>query len=314
MIGATDAVGLRAAEDKAHVHDIHATILHLLGFDHKRLTFRHNGRNERLTDNGGEVIEACWPDAVFLLRICLRATRADDAGRDANDSRVRRHVGHDDRVGADARSGADRHRSNHLCAGADEYVVTHDGAFAALSADRDLVFELHICAAADGAIDHHASRMDQDEPGPELRPAADDAIAKPRIDATEEHFERDETPSSGPLHESVPHHRRGAVREYCFHDRPGRYAAVVPLRLGAQVGRDELEQPQPTQCATALAVGSESTSVGLSSTIMRGPPAPAAGRSGRGPRRAAPTIPPSASIHSGLGPVPAASVPPRAAE
>ena len=93
--------------------------------------------------------------------------------------------------------------------------------------------------------------MDQDEAGSEIRSAADDAVAKPGIDATEEHFERDETPSSGPLHESVPHHRRGAVREHCFHDRPGRYAAVVPLRLGAQVGRDELEQPQPTQCATA---------------------------------------------------------------
>jgi len=57
-LGATDPVGLRAAEAKAHDNDIHATILHLLGFNHKRLTFRHNGRNERLTDNGGEVIEA----------------------------------------------------------------------------------------------------------------------------------------------------------------------------------------------------------------------------------------------------------------
>jgi uncharacterized protein (DUF1501 family) len=58
VIGSTDAIGLRAAEDKAHVHDVHATILHLLGFDHLKLTYRHNGRNERLTDNGGEVIEA----------------------------------------------------------------------------------------------------------------------------------------------------------------------------------------------------------------------------------------------------------------
>jgi Protein of unknown function (DUF1501) len=57
IIGSTDEVGLRAAEDKAHVNDIHATILHLLGLNHLRLTFRHNGRNERLTDNGGEVIE-----------------------------------------------------------------------------------------------------------------------------------------------------------------------------------------------------------------------------------------------------------------
>ncbi|MEY2409324.1 MAG: hypothetical protein QOF48_1994 [Verrucomicrobiota bacterium] len=56
VIGATDAVGLRAAEEKTHVHDIHATILHLLGFDHERLTFRHNGRDERLTDVAGNVI------------------------------------------------------------------------------------------------------------------------------------------------------------------------------------------------------------------------------------------------------------------
>jgi hypothetical protein len=56
-IGATDAVGLRAAEDIAHVHDIHATILHLLGIDHEQLTYRHNGRDERLTDVGGAVIE-----------------------------------------------------------------------------------------------------------------------------------------------------------------------------------------------------------------------------------------------------------------
>lgn len=56
VIGSTDAVGLRAASEKTHVHDIHATILHLLGLDHERLTFRHNGRDERLTDVAGDVI------------------------------------------------------------------------------------------------------------------------------------------------------------------------------------------------------------------------------------------------------------------
>jgi hypothetical protein len=55
--GATDPVGLRATEDKVHVHDLHATILHLLGFDHKRLTFSHNGRDERLTDVAGNVVQ-----------------------------------------------------------------------------------------------------------------------------------------------------------------------------------------------------------------------------------------------------------------
>ncbi|MEO2092111.1 MAG: DUF1501 domain-containing protein, partial [Gemmataceae bacterium] len=58
VIGATDDIGLRAADGKSHVHDIHATILHLLGFHHKRLTYLHNGRRERLTDNGGNVIAA----------------------------------------------------------------------------------------------------------------------------------------------------------------------------------------------------------------------------------------------------------------
>jgi hypothetical protein len=57
VIGATDEVGLRAAEEKVHVHDMHATVLHLLGFRHRHLTFRHNGRNERLTENAGNVIE-----------------------------------------------------------------------------------------------------------------------------------------------------------------------------------------------------------------------------------------------------------------
>nr|MDQ3625148.1 DUF1501 domain-containing protein [Verrucomicrobiota bacterium] len=57
VIGATDAVGLRATEERTHAHDIHATILHLLGLDHTRLTFRHNGRNERLTDVAGQLIQ-----------------------------------------------------------------------------------------------------------------------------------------------------------------------------------------------------------------------------------------------------------------
>jgi hypothetical protein len=56
--GATDAVGLRAAVDPVHVHDLHATILHLLGLDHTRLTFLHNGREDRLTDTAGTVIRS----------------------------------------------------------------------------------------------------------------------------------------------------------------------------------------------------------------------------------------------------------------
>src|SRR5262249_53506068 len=55
--GATDEVGLYAVEKPVHLHDIHATILHCLGLDHKELTFLHNGRDERATVNGGKVIK-----------------------------------------------------------------------------------------------------------------------------------------------------------------------------------------------------------------------------------------------------------------
>lgn len=55
--GETDELGFEAVVDKAHVHDIHATILHLMGIDHTRLTYFHQGRQERLTDVFGKVIE-----------------------------------------------------------------------------------------------------------------------------------------------------------------------------------------------------------------------------------------------------------------
>jgi hypothetical protein len=54
--GATDEFGFQAVENKVHVHDLHATILHLLGFDHERLTYRYAGRDFRLTDVHGKVV------------------------------------------------------------------------------------------------------------------------------------------------------------------------------------------------------------------------------------------------------------------
>ena len=54
--GATDELGFAAVEDKVHVHDLHATVLHLLGFDHERLTYRYSGRDFRLTDVHGKVV------------------------------------------------------------------------------------------------------------------------------------------------------------------------------------------------------------------------------------------------------------------
>lgn len=55
--GATDEYGYFAAEDKVHFHDLHATMLHLLGLDHERLTYRYAGRDFRLTDVHGRVVE-----------------------------------------------------------------------------------------------------------------------------------------------------------------------------------------------------------------------------------------------------------------
>ncbi len=54
--GATDEFGHHAVTDKVHMHDLHATILHLLGLDHMRLTYRYDGRNFRLTDVAGQVV------------------------------------------------------------------------------------------------------------------------------------------------------------------------------------------------------------------------------------------------------------------
>lgn len=53
--GATDDYGYYAVEDKMHVHDLHATLLHILGLDHKRLTYQFAGRDFRLTDIAGRV-------------------------------------------------------------------------------------------------------------------------------------------------------------------------------------------------------------------------------------------------------------------
>jgi hypothetical protein len=57
VYGATDDYGYFAVENKVHIHDLHATILHLLGLDHKQLTFRFSGRDMRLTDVHGEVVK-----------------------------------------------------------------------------------------------------------------------------------------------------------------------------------------------------------------------------------------------------------------
>ena len=69
--GSTDELGLYAIENKAHIHDIHATILHLLGLDHEKLTYLHNGRDERLTIVDGQ--RDGWDSGVRMGFIVLRS-------------------------------------------------------------------------------------------------------------------------------------------------------------------------------------------------------------------------------------------------
>ena len=57
QFGETDEMGFAGVKDKVHVHDLQATIMHLLGFDHERLTYRFQGRDYRLTDVHGHVVK-----------------------------------------------------------------------------------------------------------------------------------------------------------------------------------------------------------------------------------------------------------------
>jgi uncharacterized protein (DUF1501 family) len=57
MYGNTDELGMNAVENRVHVHDLHATVLHLLGIDHEKLTYRYSGRDYRLTDVHGTVVK-----------------------------------------------------------------------------------------------------------------------------------------------------------------------------------------------------------------------------------------------------------------
>jgi hypothetical protein len=70
--GTTDEFGFKAVENRVHVHDFHATILHLMGLDHERLTHRYSGRDFRLTDVHGKVVE----DIIAVgFRTSVRAKR-----------------------------------------------------------------------------------------------------------------------------------------------------------------------------------------------------------------------------------------------
>jgi hypothetical protein len=57
VYGATDEYGYKVVENRTEIHDLHATMLHLLGMDHERLTFRYSGRDMRLTDVHGKLIK-----------------------------------------------------------------------------------------------------------------------------------------------------------------------------------------------------------------------------------------------------------------
>ena len=76
VLGKTDDLCLNVVEDPVHVHDLQATVLHLLGFDHKKLTYRHMGRDFRLTDVSGRVVTSSWLRRAVLRRSgSLRCSR-----------------------------------------------------------------------------------------------------------------------------------------------------------------------------------------------------------------------------------------------
>jgi len=62
--GATDDMGFHVVQDEVQVYDLQATILHCLGFDHERLTYTYQGRQFRLTDVHGKVVERCWRELL----------------------------------------------------------------------------------------------------------------------------------------------------------------------------------------------------------------------------------------------------------
>lgn len=67
IVGQTDELGFNAVEDKVHVHDLHATILYLLGLDHKKLTFKFQGRDFRLTDVHGQIVTKILAEAPRVV-------------------------------------------------------------------------------------------------------------------------------------------------------------------------------------------------------------------------------------------------------
>ena len=72
--GATDDFGFKAVDKPVHPHDLHATILHLLGLDHTKLTYRYSGRDFRLTDVAGEVVKGILAFLLFSFFLFSRSS------------------------------------------------------------------------------------------------------------------------------------------------------------------------------------------------------------------------------------------------
>jgi hypothetical protein len=160
-------------------------------------------------------IERFRRDSISGLEVVVvyRANLAnpDNSRWDADDRRVRRHVVDDDGIRADTRAIAHVNRADNLGPGADEDVATKYRTLATLRADCHLVLNLDVRPAADTPVDHDADCVDEYEAWAELSAAADDAIAKRRIDAIEQHLEWNKPPPPRRLHQPVPDHGRRSV-------------------------------------------------------------------------------------------------------
>src|SRR5262245_25774279 len=123
----------------------------------------------------------CWLVVSWIVVGAFGYSPSHDACGYANDRAVRGHVVHHHRVGADADVVADAHAADDLGARTDEHAVSEHGRAPPIRADRHLVLDVDVRAAADVAVDDHAGGMNEHQPRTEARLAADDAVVEDTV-------------------------------------------------------------------------------------------------------------------------------------
>ena len=174
---------------------------------------------------------------LFVLIRAIRGLPIDlyHSGGDAYCGGAGRNVFGDYCVRADLGVVADRYCPDNLGAGPDEHAIPQHRRFAFLRANRHLMLDLDVTAAAHAAVDHHPLTMHQHEPRPELRVPADDALSEDRIEFIAEHGQRRQAPLLRPLHFAVSDHGHCAVGQAGLQPVFQSAGAIQPLRLRRDV-------------------------------------------------------------------------------